>query len=192
MDLLKNLLIAGTFFLSLFNFYLLFKFRKKDFQLAVLKEQMDAYRKLIANLFDLNMSINKAYDEVFPNDSNQDENNFENMLEKQDAVIVKFKDDYATTYNNFQSLIYILPDEVIESAFNYFHFVATVYEDPYDADVAANKLKNLNQKAFDVVNEIRNHMVIDDLTDATKHMLGKEPQLRFKDESEQEENKDEE
>lgn len=42
-----------------------------------------------------------------------------------------------------------------------------------------NLLTELNQKIYEVINAIRNHAAIDDITERTKSMLSSKQQLRF-------------
>ncbi len=62
--------------------------------------------------------------------------------------------------------------------------MSELFEDENDAVLGLKLLVNLNQKVFDVISTIRNHIAIDDLTQETRMLLSKRPQLKFIDKEE--------
>src|SRR5882672_4459616 len=157
-EIIKDGLLVLTFLLSLCNFYLLFRFRKKDFQIAILKEQFNAYGRLIETLFYTAERINQVYKENIDAEKLLSDNNYlENIETVQRLIFVKFGDEYTASFNKFQSLIFLLPEDVMNATMKYYQCLSHLFENENDADLGIKLSINLYHKVYEVINKVRTH-----------------------------------
>ena len=162
------------------SFYLGYQFRKKDFQVAILKEQISAYNELIKTLFQLNQSINETYSKtISAEQAINDEKYWEQIPLIQQFMFAGFT-PYTESFNKYQSMIHLLPEDVIDATMNYYNYFANLFEKENDHELGVKLLTELNQQVYEVINVIRQHIGIDDISEANMKILsaGKQ-QLKF-------------
>ena len=140
------------------------------------------------NLFHTTQEINKLYGKTFAEKMIDKPDLFDTdeFIEEQGIVFVLFEPQYTVSYNLFQSLIFLLPEDVIDATMDYYQYMVDLFEEENDDELGIKLKMNLNQKVFEVINAIRNHIAIDTLTDETRKLLSKGSQLKFIDEDEME------
>jgi hypothetical protein len=181
MELFNSTLLVLSLAISGSSLLLIFIWRKKDFQITILKEQISAYNDLIENLFATSQDINTAYNEKVGKllsekgiDYSDDDLNLQQTL-----LFAEFSKKYNESFNRFQALIHLLPEDVIDTIMDYYKYMAELFRNNNDAELGVKLLTDLNQKTYEVVNAIRDHMAIDDITERTKKMLSEKQQLKF-------------
>lgn len=179
METVKDIiLILTSSCLAIANFYLLFKFRKKDFQIAILKEQIIAYNKLLENLFQTNERIRQAYNEGIDVEKLlSDPGSIEQLQMEQSLIFLKFGTYYSASFSKFQSLMFLLPEDVIVVTHNYYSYFANLFENENDNDLGIKLYSSLNQKVFDVMNIIREHLATDAITSETRKLFSSAKQF---------------
>jgi len=163
-----------TFLLSLFTFVNTFKYRKKDFQIYLLKEQVETSKELIVLLSEINEKTLELYNlhiapYIFKNP--------EDVIEQLEESFYKMQVDYIPFLKNkvvkFQNMSLLLPDEVIEAVAEYLSYMEELFEYEDATDLGNKLLNEWNDKFFDVIDVIREHVAVDDLTEQTKSLLSK-------------------
>jgi hypothetical protein len=181
MEWLNGIGIILSLAISASSLSLVFIWRKKDFQVTILKEQMNAYGDLLQNLFETSQEINTAYNDkvgkmVLEKGLNYSE---EELSLHQTFVFVEFSKKYNESFNKFQKHIFLLPEDVIDATMEYYKYFSNLFENNNDSELGIKLLTEPNQKIYEVINAIRNHAAIDDITERTRTMLSKEQQLKF-------------
>ena len=181
MEWLNGIGIILSIVISATSLLLIYTWRKKDFQITILKEQMNAYSDLMQNLFETSQEINTAYNEKVGKvimekglDYSEEELNLH-----QSFVFVEFSKRYNESFNRFQRHIFLLPEDVIDATMEYYKYLSNLFENNNDSELGIKLLTELNQKIYKVINAIRNHAAIDDITERTRKMLSEGQQLRF-------------
>jgi hypothetical protein len=99
---------------------------------------------------------------------------------------VSFEEQYRESYNKYFALSFLLPEDVIRTSMEYYSFLSDLFENDNDAELGIKLLTTLNEKVFDVVNVIRNHIAIDDLSTETRKLMSAKPQFQFPKDSDSE------
>ncbi len=155
MEHLKDIAIFFSLAVSVCSLFIVYTYRKKDFQIAILKEQMAAYSDLLENLFQTKEALNKLYQskmsESVLNESDED---FVDKFElTQTLIFVEFGEEYDKSFNRFQKQIFLLPEDVIDATMAYYNYMADLFENNNDENLGVKLLTELNQKIFEVMNE---------------------------------------
>jgi hypothetical protein len=181
MEWLNSAVVVLSLAISGSSLLLVFIWRKKDFQIAILKEQMTAYNNLIQNLFVTSQEINTAYNEKIGKllvekglDYSDEELNLQQTL-----LFADFNEKYNESFNKFQAHVHLLPEDVIDTTMDYYTYMTELFRNNNDAELGVKLLTDLNQKTYEVVNAIREHLAIDDITERIKKMLSEGQQIKF-------------
>lgn len=181
-DKIKDIfLIAFTAIVGTANLILVFRFRKKDFQIAVLKEQFEAYNKLLENLFQTSELLRQAYNKEMGEKllrgiaflNNPDELETVHRL-----IFVNFGSEYTASFSRSQSLMFLLPEDVIVAVHEYYRYVGDLFENnSEDPELGVKLSTEVNQKVFDVMNVIRQHLAIDSISKETRKLFASDKQF---------------
>lgn len=171
-DILPTIGIFLTLAISTFSLIIVFTYRKKDFLLVILKEQLAAYRELSDMLFKQNKELKDAYSKHvdFTRIMTNDEEYIKNVSLLNLSFIATFE-PYQTNYIKFQSMIHLLPEDVIVAVIDYYVYISDLFEGSENEYLGTKLLLNLDQKCFDVVNVIRQHLGIDTISNYNQKIL---------------------
>lgn len=130
MDWINIVALVIPLAISSSSLLLVFIWRKKDFQLAIFKDQMSAYHDLLENLFETSQEINYAYNEkmsklVLEKGLDYTEEEF---ATNQSEVFIEFSKKYKTSFNRFQRRIFLLPEDVIDATMEYYNYLSQLFE----------------------------------------------------------------
>lgn len=172
METVKITLLALTFILSLLTFLNSFKYRNKDFQIYLLKEQIETSKSLIILLSDFNEKVNDLYAKhVAPyilKDPIEEIDNIENSFFK---IQIEYLPFFKEKSIQFQNMSLLLPDEVIEAVAEYMSYMEDLFEYEDAVDLGDKLLNEWYDKFFEVIAIIREYAAVDELSEETRSLL---------------------
>jgi hypothetical protein len=171
-DILQTIGIFLTLAISSFSLIIVFKYRKKDFQLVILKEQLAAYRELSDMLFKQNKELKEAYSKHvdFTKIILNDEEYIKNVSILNLSFLATFE-PYQTNYSKFQGMLHLLPEDIIAAVIDYYVYISDLFEGSENEYLGTALLLHLDQKCFEVVNVIRQHLGVDTISNSNQKIL---------------------
>lgn len=177
-----NIISTLSIVIAVLSLCVVFIYRKKDFQITILKQQILGYSDLLSNLAETSKELSEAINKKLASliDKKGMQYSDDELTAQQYQAFVEFGDKYNTSYNQFQKNIFLFPEDVIDAAMEYYQYIPYLFEKENDHDLGLKLTYELNQKYFDVVNVIRQHMGIDDISASNMKILSSgKHQLKF-------------
>jgi hypothetical protein len=172
MEILQISLLILTFLLSFFAFLNTIKYRNKDFQIYLLKEQVETSKQLILLLSDFNEKVNELYNlhvapYIFKNPIDE--------IDNLEASFFKMQSEYNPFLKEktiqFQNMTLLLPNDVIEAVADYMSYMEELFEYEDASDLGDKLLNEWKDKFFDIIDTIRECVAVDQLSEQTKSLL---------------------
>jgi hypothetical protein len=172
---LVSIVFAGiALFISVAGYWLNFRMRKKDFQIAVLKEQLRVGEGVVSAMLNYHDVIKKMYSKEFV----QVLNNYgletppRAVLEQISLkLLARNAELHAQHYANLLTSCVYLPESVVQAALNFYESMGSLFSDQdyvKYSDIIYNE-------CFDCITEtivcIRNEAGIDHLSIETRNLL---------------------
>jgi hypothetical protein len=155
------------------------RLRKKDFQLNVHREQIQASQKLIDMQFELQEVLIANYHHNFGSLVNQsgdlEKISEEEMLDAQAAVFQMSIHAYNKYLRVMQTQGLILPNPVFESGNEYIEYVGALFEGDYDHDLGVKLYEELYHRIGTTINAVRDELGIDHLSNVNRNFLSQKP-----------------
>lgn len=174
MENLQISLLILTFLLSLFTFINTIKYRNKEFQIYLLKEQIETSKQLIILLSDFNEKVNELYKlhiapYIFKNPKDEIDNLEISFFKMQSEYLPFLKEKGI----QFQNMALLLPDDVIEAVADYMSYMEELFEYEDATDLGNKLINEWQDKFFEVISVIREYAAVDELSQQTKSLLAK-------------------
>jgi hypothetical protein len=171
---LKTAILILSFLLSAFSFFVYFKYRKKDFQIALLKEQFNACREIYSDISQMTEELKELYNKHvgMVRLNKQDLTGAELEHLQRWFFIQYFGSRYTFYYNGFRKKTLLLPTESVELFAEYFGYVGDLFENRPDEDLNEEINLILDEKLLEIMEELNYSLGVDELSSRRKTLLG--------------------